>query len=71
MTRPIPIFKLVFAAYYATSHKGDFEEECGLGDPIRHARSKFPSLALVVDNCDPTPRKSLGLCKKAREFKIE
>jgi hypothetical protein len=70
MTRPLPIFRLVFAAYYATSDEWAFDDEGVFRHVRRRSRSEFP--VLVVDNdADPAQRKSLRLRQIARERQSE
>jgi hypothetical protein len=71
MTGPIPIFRFVFAAYYATSYQWD-HEYAGVSEKTDRLKSEFPAVALVVNNdSDATPQKSPWLCERAWEYKIE
>ncbi len=72
MTRPIPIFKFVFAAYYATSETAEGEVPRFVEMSKRGARAIFSRLALVVDNKgDPKPPMGAPRGARARECKID
>ena len=71
MTRPIPLFRFIFAAYYATC--GHREHESGAHRLVadKNSKPKLPALALVVDNGADWPRKPLWPCERGWELKID
>lgn len=72
MTRPIPIFRFVFAAYYTTSNKWEHDDEGAFEKAARDPKSEFPALALVVNNDDgATAQNILWPCERACEYKAE
>lgn len=59
MTRPIPLFRFVFAAYYATQDTADYEAPSVAHMSLRARRAVMSHLVLVVDNgvaAKPTTR---------------
>lgn len=50
MTPPIPIFRFVFAAYYATSHDPQADDDDILIVADSNSKAPYPALVLVVDN---------------------
>ena len=72
MIRPIPIFRFVFAAYFAKCGYWEHDGWKRLGNADRVSKPKFPNLALVVDNgADAGPQKPLWPCERGWELKMD
>ena len=71
MTRPIPLFRFVFAAYYATGGQREHEGGADRWISDKNSKPKLPALALVVDNGPDWPKKPLWPFERGWELKID
>jgi hypothetical protein len=71
MSRPIPIFQFVFAAYYATSYICEEDEEIRLPEVVRPAERPAPAASAEAGKAEARKPRPIYILKKVPEASFD